>query len=132
MALLVWTIWLATACYLTALRRRSRALWTAGLALYLAHVFAAFHYVHHWSHQAAYEDTARQTRELYGVDFGGSGLYCNYAFTLLWAFDVAWWWKSPESRQNRPKWQTWAIQGYLAFIVVNGALIVPLLRLFRS
>lgn len=133
MALLVWTIRLATLSYLAALWKNSRALWTLGLALYLAHVAAAFYYVHHWSHTAAYEDTARQTRELYRADFGGGGLYCNYLFTLVWTADVLWWWLSPATRNARPRWQSWAIHGYLAFIFVNGALIVPLLRLlFRG
>src|SRR5688572_28784366 len=32
----------------------ARRAWTAGLLLYLAHVAAAFHVFHNWSHQAAW------------------------------------------------------------------------------
>src|SRR5262245_656128 len=83
-----WTVRIAVVLYVAALLSRrfswrwARGAWTAGCVLYLLHVVAAFHYYHHWSHDAAYESTARQTADVVGVHWGG-GLYVNYAFTLV-------------------------------------------------
>src|SRR6266700_4246784 len=41
-----------------------------------SHVVSAFHFHHHWSHAAEYEETARRTAELFGVR-SGAGLYCK-------------------------------------------------------
>ena len=94
-----WTVRIALSLYvLTAAlrladreRRTARLAWTLGCALFLAHVAFAFHFFHNWSHGHAYAETARQTRELFGLDWGG-GLYLNYVFTLAWAADAGYWW----------------------------------------
>jgi len=57
-------------------RREARLLWTTVCVLFLAHVAAAFQFFHAWGHAHAYRETARQTRELFGLDWGG-GLYFN-------------------------------------------------------
>src|SRR5262245_22322917 len=100
-----WTVRVALALYVLGLALRigargsrprltgARFAWTAGWLLFLLHVACAFHYYHDWKHAVAYQATARQTAEVVGLDWGG-GLYANYAFTLLWAADVCWWWCS--------------------------------------
>lgn len=129
-----WTIRLALACYIAVLagwlvRWRSRVwqpvarwLWTAGCLLFLAHVLCAFHFYHHWSHRAAVEDTARQTQELMGWQFG-EGIYFSYLFTLIWVADVAWWWIGPTSYRQRPIAIAAIIHGYVFFIAFNGAVL---------
>src|SRR5258707_4655980 len=90
----VWSVRIAFLFYVVALaawltRRPAPAkyAWTAGFLFYLVHVLAAFSAYHHWSHDAAYRETARQTDELFGIDWGG-GLYFNYVFTAVLAGDV--------------------------------------------
>ena len=131
--LTIWTIRLALAAYALWLAawlwgpaaamslgpRPSRWLYTVAFGLFLAHVVCAFHFYHGWSHEHAFHDTARQTQEMLGIAFG-EGIYFSYFFTLLWAADVAWLWIAP---QRRWTWLTIAIQLYLAFIAVNGAVV---------
>ncbi len=49
-------------------------------------------------------------------------MYVNYAFTLVWLFDVAWWWTRQDYRA-RPRWLDWTIHGFLSFIVFNATVI---------
>jgi hypothetical protein len=97
-------------------------LWTLGCVVFLLHVVAAFQFVHHWSHTAAAESTARQTFEATGAR-SGSGIYLNYLFTVVWAMDVAWWWLAPTSYAARPKTVTWMIRGFLLFMVFNAVVV---------
>lgn len=101
---------------------RIRFFWTVGCLLFLVHVAAAFHYVHNWSHQAAIQTTATETRQLLGVAFG-EGLWFSYAFVLLWLADATWWWSSATSYLRRPRWLNLGLHGYLMFIAFNGAVI---------
>ena len=127
-----WTVRVALALYaVTAALRLStpdrrqvaRALWTAGCILFLAHVAAAFHFFHGWSHAHAFRDTARQTRELFGIDWGG-GLYLNYLFTAVWTADVAyWWWAGLDAYDRRPRWIGVALHGFFVFMAFNGAVV---------
>jgi hypothetical protein len=128
-----WTIRLALALYVVAitlwLARRpaaagvwARRAWTVGLVFYLGHVAAAFHFFHQWSHQAAWEATARQTADLTGWHWGG-GLWFNYAFTLVWLADCLWQWLGPASHRARPLWVTAIIQGFLGFMAFNATVI---------
>ncbi|MDX1981043.1 MAG: hypothetical protein SFV51_12300 [Bryobacteraceae bacterium] len=125
----LWTVRLACVFYVLALAawaanrpRTARVAWTAGMLFFLLHVVAAFSFHHHWSHEAAYRETARQTAELFGFDWGG-GLYFNYVFTALWALDAAWMWIRPLSYGHRPRWIAAAIHGFLAFMFFNGAIV---------
>jgi len=102
--------------------RLARALWSAGMLAYLAHVVAAFQYVHHWSHQAAVVETARQTRELFGMDTG-VGIWFNYLFTGVWVADAAWWWLDPFGHLRRPLLVSAAVHGFMAFMFFNGAVV---------
>jgi hypothetical protein len=129
-----WTVRLAVAFYVFGLALRvsarcrkpwlawSRLFWTGGVAVFLLHVACAFHFYHHWSHEAAYAMTARQTAEVVGLAWGG-GLYANYAFALLWGADVGWWWLRPTSYQNRSRLLEGAVQGFLAFIAFNATVV---------
>lgn len=100
----------------------ARALWSAGVIAYLAHVTAAFHFVHEWSHQSALAETARQTRELFGVD-SGFGLWFNYLFTVVWTADAAWWWIDEDGYGRRPRWVSVAVHAFIAFMFFNGAVV---------
>src|SRR5207302_6465297 len=61
----------------------ARVLNNLGCAAFVVHVACAFQFYHHWSHAAAYADTARQTKDYFGLDWGG-GLYLNYVFLVVW------------------------------------------------
>ena len=100
----------------------ARWAWTAGCGLFLAHVFCAFGYYHHWSHAAAYRETARQTAALTGWRWGG-GLYFNYVFAAAWLADVLCWWLAPASfiRHSRGLSALW--RGFFFFMVFNGTLV---------
>jgi hypothetical protein len=129
-----WTVRLALICYTAATvlsllrpvadqqRRLVRLLWTAGALLFIAHVAAAFHYKHHWSHAEAVQSTAAQTEQLIGLAFG-EGLWFSYLFVLLWTVDAAWSWIHPDSWQNRKPAITLALHAWLFFIAFNGAVI---------
>ena len=128
------SVWLAIVAYTigTGLkleaRDRSRWLmgarwaWTVGCGLFLVHVFCAFTYFHHWSHTAAYQETARQTAEFAGWQWGG-GLYFNYVFAGAWLADVLWWWLAPDSFDRRSPWLTGLWLGFIFFMVMNGAVV---------
>ena len=102
--------------------RIARGLWTAGCVLVWAHVICAFGFVHHWSHDEAYESTARQTGETIGLAWGG-GIYFNYLFMLVWAGDAIWWRWAPASYHNRPAITSAVVHGYLAFIMFNATVV---------
>jgi hypothetical protein len=128
------TVWLALAgyaigasVYLLSRGRRSwdavaRMAWTMGLISLLAHVGAAYHFYHNWSQAAAYRETARQTAEVTGLDWGG-GLFINYALIIGWVIDVAWWFRGLDSYRNRPRLLAAAWQGFLIFMIFNATVI---------
>ena len=100
----------------------SRIIWTAGCILFLAHVAAAFHFYHHWSHSAAAEDTRRQTLERLGFDFSG-GLYFNYAFAVIWPGDcIRWWICKPNVEARRGVW-TLAVHVFFLFMIFNSTVV---------
>jgi hypothetical protein len=125
-------VWLALSLYvaseIAAARRvgesfrAARLLNTAGCDAFLAHVACAFHFYHHWSHAAAYADTARQTAEFSGWTWGG-GLYINYAFAFVWLGDAVWSWANPNAYFQRPNWVTWTVRGFFLFMIFNGAVV---------
>ena len=132
-ALTAWTIRFSLACYVAVLAARladaqsdtrpfPRVLWTLGCLLFLAHTACAFHFYHGWSHARAVADTARQTRDLLGWEVG-AGVYFNYLFAVVWMFDAGWWWISATSYGRRPQWVSIAVQAYLFFIAINGAIV---------
>ncbi len=103
--------------------RAARLAWSAGCAFYLAHVAAAFEFRHSWSHAAAYAETARQTLEVFGVDWGG-GLYFNYLFTLIWTGDAVYWWLAGLDRYRaRSRWVARPVQWFFAFMFFNATIV---------
>jgi hypothetical protein len=128
-----WTIRLALALFAGALalwlaghgpraRIWARRAWNAGFLLYLAHVAAAFHFFHDWSHQAAWQATARQTAETIGWHWGG-GLLFNHAFTLVWLADCLWQWLGSASSQSRTGRAIWMGRAFMAFMAVNATVV---------
>lgn len=122
--LILWSIrlcliaWMSSAVeFLRGKNDRALRWWTAAGLLYLGHVAAAFQFRHHWSHAAAVADTARQTRELTGIDWGG-GVWFNYALAALWIADLAW-----RRVGEPPRAWTTGVQAYFLFLAVNGAIV---------
>jgi hypothetical protein len=132
--LIRWTIRLSLACYAAVLfgwlltkrgqapRAWMRPLWTVGCLLALVHTACAFQFVHGWSQDVAFAETARQTNERIGIAYGG-GLWWNYAFLAVWLLDVGWWWLMPSRYARRPLWLGGLIQGFLGFMAFNGTVV---------
>jgi hypothetical protein len=100
----------------------AKTAWTVGCLALLFHVALAFHYYHGWNHDSAYRETARQTAEVFGVDWGG-GLFINYAMLGAWVIDVIWWWMWPVAFHRRPQLLTTMWQGFLLFIFFNATVV---------
>jgi hypothetical protein len=103
--------------------RWTRLAWTIGCAALLAHFICAFNYYHAWSHASAYSETARQTAEVYRLNWGG-GLFINYGVLLLWICDLGWWWFAGVSSYRRRPWlltMLWHI--FLIFIIFNAMVV---------
>lgn len=91
-----------------------RWLWTAGCAVFLIHVALAFHLVHAWSHQAAWDAT-----EIQGGY--GEGIYLNYLVIAVWSMDVLWWWLWPGNYLQRSRYFSYPIHAFLLFMWLNAA-----------
>ena len=101
----------------------SRVIWTIACASLIAHFISAFQFYHGWSHAAAYADTARQTREAFGLNWGG-GVFINYALLIGWMLDIAWWWRGGlDSYRKRPLPVVVAWHGFLIFIIFNATVV---------
>jgi hypothetical protein len=103
-------------------QKRARWAWTIGCLALLLHVASAFHFYHGWSQTSALLETARQTREVTGADWGG-GLFINYAFIAAWVMDVCWWWGGLERYRRRPLALVIAWQGLFLFMVFNATVV---------
>jgi hypothetical protein len=93
-----------------------------GIALLVAHIGLAFHLRYDWNHEAAVRETARQTAETFGLDWGG-GVYVNYLFTLVWAIDAWSWHAHPARAAARPTGLRWALRAFYLTMVFNGAVV---------
>jgi hypothetical protein len=102
--------------------RCARWAWTLGCAVYLVHVVFAFQFLHHWSHTAAVEHSARRTFEVVGFEFG-SGIYVNYAFTLLWVADVILWWRRSLIGKPIAPAYYWAVHAVFGFMMFNATVV---------
>jgi hypothetical protein len=133
-AALYWTVWVALLLYVAgeAGRRRgfgrgSPPAWAwpaflAGAVFSAIHVMLAMSMAHGWSHDSAVAATAAQTKTVYGLDWGG-GVFANYAFVAVWAFD-AWRWRARVDRSRTgPDALTWAIRVFFFVMILNGAII---------
>lgn len=90
--------------------------------MFLAHVAAAFHFIHGWSHAEALRHTARHTKEVVGLDWGG-GLYVNYVFAACWLIDAVLVCRASRRRQRFPAWYTMTVGAFLWFLVINATLV---------
>jgi hypothetical protein len=132
--LIAWTIRLSMlllfVVFALLIRRQSESsmgrwlkyLWTASFVMCALHIFAAFHFVHHWSHSAAYLATAEETRTKLGFAYG-AGVYFNYLFLVVWGVDVCWTWCSSESSTRSTRWVIRAGRWYLLFIAFNSVVV---------
>lgn len=100
-----------------------RYAWTIACGALAAHYISAFHFFHHWSHSAAYLETARQTEEVFKINWGG-GLFINYAFLTIWIADVGFWWlRGLDSYRRRPLALVMTWHGVLLFIIFNATVV---------
>jgi len=128
------TIWLALAGFVAGEAGKSRhrktgieprwpwAIWCAGLVACVVHILIAMAHRHHWSHDAAVLETARQTAAVYGLAWGG-GVYVNYLFVGVWLAQLVWWRIAPGRFHQRPAWVLWVERVFYLVIVVNAAVI---------
>ena len=129
------TIWIAISAYAAgafalsiSVRRptwvsAARVIWTIAVVGLAAHIACAFQYYHAWSHAAAFRDTARQTQEVFGLNWGG-GLYINYLLLIGWVVDVGWWWLAGlDSYLRRPRLVVLAWHLFLIFIIFNATVV---------
>ena len=128
------TVWLALSGYtfavimllLSAGRRKwdaiARIAWTVGCFALVVHVACAYNYYHSWSYSSSYTETARQTAEVYGINWGG-GLFINYFLMIAWIADVIWWWTGLEKYRMRSKAITFAWHIFLFFIFFNATIV---------
>ena len=101
----------------------ARLAWTVACISLLAHVAFAYHFYYRWSQTAAYRETARQTAEVVGLDWGG-GLYINYLLLSAWVMDVSWWWWGGHGAYRRRSWPLVAAwHGFLIVIVFNATVV---------
>jgi hypothetical protein len=102
--------------------RLARWAWTIGCFAMLLHLACAFHFYHGWSQTSAYLETARQTADVTGFNWGG-GLFINYGFIAAWVIDVWWWWRGLESYRRRPLALVIVWQSFFLFMVFNATVV---------
>lgn len=105
-----------------AWRDLARFLWCTACGVFVLHVIAALVFVHHLSHAAAYEQTARRTAEVVGLNWGG-GIYVNHAFLLFWLYDAQGWFRHGHQWAYGSSAWYWSVQGIFAFMFINATLI---------
>ncbi|HET6423471.1 MAG TPA: hypothetical protein VFG20_07290 [Planctomycetaceae bacterium] len=127
-----WTARLAAAAYLARIsmdvlapgnertQRWNRAIWIIGCVIFLAHVAAAFHFAHRWSHSAAVEHVRQQTLRLTGFD-SGFGLYLNELMAVWWTVDAVCWARNGRWPENR--WAYWSLHAFFAFMMFNATVV---------
>lgn len=130
--LIRWSVRLAVTCYVMRLvfdvndccgntaQRMARRWWTAGLACFVVHVVAAFHFEYGWNHAIAFEYIAKRTAEMTGWK-SGIGLYVNEAFLCLWLIDTVLWWRNLNWPRNRMSY--WLVQGIFAFLMIQATAV---------
>jgi len=102
--------------------RLARLIWSVACVSLLVHVAFAYHFYHHWSQESVYRETARQTADVTGINWGG-GVYFNYVVMAGWIIDAAWWWRGVDAWRKRPLWITAAWQAFLIFMIFNAMVV---------
>jgi hypothetical protein len=103
-------------------RPAARWLSLAGCAVFIGHILVSFHWRHGWSHAGAVRDTARQTAELTGWNWGG-GIYLNYLFAAMWCWEAGAAWLWPEALKRRSRAVEWSFRGFYLFMMANAAVV---------
>ena len=124
-ALLYLTVWISLSLFALAelargrtVRGWPRAVSAAGLALMIVHILIAMGARHDWQHTSAMAATAQQTREVYGVAWGG-GVYVNYVFTIVWGL-----WLVPGCQGARaPRFWGQIARGLFLIVIGNAAVV---------
>jgi hypothetical protein len=101
---------------------RARLAWTVGCIALVLHAASALGYYHHWSQQSAYLETARQTKEIFRLDWGG-GLWINYGFITAWIIDTIWWWRGLPAFRCRPRILVAIWHSVFLFMVFNATVV---------
>lgn len=134
-SLVVWTARAAVAAYAVSIgfwlwrprtgpgservRLVSDVAWTIAGGVFLVHVGLAFHYLHHWSHAAAFQHTAERTAQAIGRAVG-EGIYVNYVFLAWWFADLVLLWTWPAVRTSAYRG---VVHGFFAFILFNATIV---------
>ena len=87
-----------------------------------AHMAIALGWHHRWNHDAAVEQTARQTLETFGVA-SGAGIYVNYLFLTMWLVEAGWWLADAQGYARRPWWLTSALRVFYFVVIANAAVV---------
>jgi CDP-diglyceride synthetase len=95
--------------------------WAAGCLVFLAHVAAAFHFYHQWSHALAADDTGRQTFERIGIHFNG-GIWFNYLFALIWVADCAGYRRGQFLSERNKTWHL-VLHTFFLFMIFNATVV---------
>ena len=131
------TIWISLVFYASAVavsflvlddRKRQktyRILWRLGCIFALSHVLFAFHFVHHWDHQAAVKHTLIETERVTGIRFE-YGIYFNYLFLLVWTMDCL---HSHHGRLELARQKSlrciwgWFVHLYMLLIILSATIV---------
>ena len=127
-ALLYWIVWLSLIAFAAgelAKSRRYAGAWSisaTGAILLAVHIVLAMAGRHGWSLTSAIEATARQTNDMFGIDWGG-GVYVNYIFAAVWITELFVWRQWPDGYASRPGWIKWSLRAFYFVIIVSAAVI---------
>ena len=124
-ALLYSTVWSSLSLFAIAevARDRTTRPWpraasAAGLALMAAHIVIAMAWRHGWSHASSVVATAQQTREVYGLDWGG-GVYVNYVFAIVWGLSLVPWVRGA----GVPRFWVLITRAFFLIVIANAAIV---------
>ena len=127
-ALLYWMVWLSLIAFVAgelAKSRRYAGAWSVsatGAILLAIHIVLAMAVRHGWSHTAALEETARQTNDVFGLNWGG-GVYVNYLFAVVWISELFVWRQWPEGYASRPDWIKWSLRAFYFVMIVSADVV---------
>ena len=124
------SIWIALAAFVAGEAGKRRGtiprwawpVWVAGTLLCVLHIVIALGHYHHWNHDSAVTETARQTAAVYGLTWGG-GVYVNYLFVAVWLAEVWYWRARPAEYFARSPVVVWGVRAFFFIIIVNAAVV---------
>jgi hypothetical protein len=96
--------------------------WIAAWILCVIHVICAFHFRHHWVHDAAIQHTAEMTERIVGIRWGG-GLYVNYVFLICWGASAIPSLFGYGGHAQSQRWLETGLHAFAAFMMFNATAI---------